>query len=88
MRADAFLTDLVGAGIRLRRDGGDLTADVLPGANLSPYRERIRENKAALVAELLKTEIITALDVEPASFDRRHYESLVARLSNQEREIA
>ena len=48
------------------------------GASLDPYRDHIRTGKRALLAELLKTEILAALHVEACDFDRDGYLALVA----------
>jgi hypothetical protein len=82
-----LLDGLTAAGIRLRRDGDDLVADVLPGANLGSYREHIQADKFALLAELrLREEIVAAVDVEPANFDRSGYDELWRRWSELQAE--
>jgi hypothetical protein len=78
MNTASLLSELESAGIHLRRDGEDLLAEVPSGASLDPYRERIRTSKRALLAELLKTEILAALDTDPRDFDRPAYLDLVA----------
>ena len=78
MSAPALLAELDAAGILLRRDGEDLLAELPAGATLDPYRERIREHKPALLAELLKGEIVATLRADPREFDRDGYLALVA----------
>ena len=76
MNAPTLLDELIAAGIRLGRDGNDLIADVLPTADLSPYTAHIRAHKPALLRELLQRQIVAALDVAPADFDRDAYDRL------------
>jgi hypothetical protein len=75
------MTELAAAGIRVHRDGADLLAEVAPGASLDSYRERIAASKKNILRDLLKSEIIAALDVEPADFDRAEYERLLAQFN-------
>jgi hypothetical protein len=76
MNAAALLAELDAAGIRLGRDGTELVADVLPGVDVDAYQERIAAHKPALTEELLQREIEAAVTVEPAEFDREHYDHL------------
>jgi hypothetical protein len=78
MSAPALLAELDAAGIHLRRDGEDLLVEVPAGASLDPFRERIRLHKPAVLAALLKEEIVAALNVEARDFDRPAYLELVA----------
>jgi hypothetical protein len=79
MSVPTLLAELDAAGIHLRRAGEDLLAEVPPGASLDPYRERIRTSKRALLAELLRGEIVAALYADPRDFDRDAYLALVER---------
>jgi hypothetical protein len=80
MNASALLDELLGAGIRLRRDGADLIADVLPTADLCSHMEQITAHKSALVSALhLREQIVAVLDVEREHFDRAGYLTLWAR---------
>ena len=80
MSAGAFIDELAGVGIRLSRDGDDLAADVLPGASLDPYRDRIREHKPAFVALLaLQDEIVRTASAARDAFDRAAYDELWRR---------
>jgi hypothetical protein len=76
MSAAALLADLASDGIRLHRNGGELVAEVPPGASLDPYRERIRSGKGSLLMELVKAEIMKCVYVEPADFERDRYDGL------------
>jgi hypothetical protein len=73
MSSADLLQELEAGGVHLSRDGDDLIADMRRGASLEPFRERIIANKPALLAELLKAEIIAAVTVAPADFDRAAY---------------
>jgi hypothetical protein len=78
--ASAMVDELRAAGIRLSRDGGDLVADVLPGAKLDPYRDRIAQCRPALLAELdLREQIVAAATAAQSAFDRQHYDVLWER---------
>ena len=80
MSAGAFIDELAGMGIRLSRDGDDLAADVLPGASLAPYRDRIREHKPALLNLLaLQDEIVRTASAARDAFDRQLYDGLWER---------
>jgi hypothetical protein len=79
MSADVLRADLASVGITLRREGDDLLVKVPVGASLDPYRERLRAHKPALLAELLKGEIIAALHTDSCDFDRDAYLALVER---------
>ena len=80
MSAHALRTALEAAGIRLRRDGGDLLVSSGHGASLDPFRQRIREFKPQLLAVLeLQEQIVAAASVAPSQFDRRHYDALWRR---------
>lgn len=77
MNASTLLDELLEAGIRLRLDGDDPMADVLPEASLDFYRERIQECKDALIAALgVREAIVAAASVEPESCDRDAYDAL------------
>jgi hypothetical protein len=52
MDGNALLRELEAAGIRLRRDGGNLIARARPGVSLAAFRERIRAHKSVLMAAL------------------------------------
>ena len=70
MSAGGFIEQLQDSGIRLTRDGGDLIADVVPGADLGIHVERVKANKPKLVAELrLREEIVAAASIDPECFD-------------------
>jgi hypothetical protein len=77
--ATTLLTELAAAGMHLVRDGNTLRVEAPSGATLDPFRERIRQHKPALLAELLQADIIATVDVEPAEFDRQRYDDLWAR---------
>ena len=80
MNATTLLDALLGAGIRLGRDGEDLLADVLPGADLDVHTEHIQASKPALLAELhQRDEIVAAASADPEHFDRETYNRLWAR---------
>jgi hypothetical protein len=78
MSASGLLVELERAGIRLARDGEDLIAEIRPGTSFEPFRERIRQQKPALLVALLQIEIIAAVTVDPTAFNRPAYERLVA----------
>ena len=79
MNASALLDDLMDAGIRLKRDGGDLIADVLPTADLSAHTQQIKASKPALVSALqLREQIVAAATVSPEHFNRKEYDALWA----------
>ena len=61
MTASALIDDLAEAGIRLSLDGGGLVADVLPGVELEPYRDRIAQCRPALLTLLQEREAVAAL---------------------------
>jgi hypothetical protein len=61
MSASALIDELTAAGVRLSLDGGDLVADVLPGVELEPYRDRIAQCRPALLTLLREREVITDL---------------------------
>ena len=84
MSVGAFIDELADVGIRLGRDGDDLIVDVLPGATLDPYRERIRDHKPALLKEVLQRSIVEAATVEPDLFDRPAYDALWVRWHAQD----
>jgi hypothetical protein len=78
--AFALLDELAEAGIRLSREGDDLIGDVLPGADLDPYRERIQADKPALLTLLaLQYEIGAAANAARDAFDRAAYDRLWGR---------
>ena len=77
--AAALLADLESAGVHLSLAGNDLHYRTRPGVSIAPFRDRITDHKPALLMELLKAEIVAALDVEPLDFDRLAYQHLVAR---------
>jgi hypothetical protein len=62
--------------VRLSLAGDALRFQTRPGVTIAPYREKIADNKPALLAELLKARIIEVVTVEPADFDRAEYERL------------
>lgn len=74
-----LLNDLTTAGFQLHRDGDRVQVIPPSGASLDPFRERIRQNKPALLQELLQAEIIAALDVAPEHFDCQQYDELWQR---------
>ena len=76
MSAAALLAELDAAGVRLSLAGDALRFQTRPGVTIAPYREKIADNKPALVAELLKTRIIEVVTVEPLHFDRAEYDRL------------
>jgi hypothetical protein len=76
----SLLDELERAGIRLSPDGGDLIAEIQPGACLDCYRQHIVANKPTLLAILdLQEQIVTAATVEPAAFNREAYDALWTR---------
>jgi hypothetical protein len=80
MSAVALVDELQAAGIRLGHDGGELIADVLPGVDLDPFRERIRQHRPALLALLaLQDEIVAAATAARDAFDREAYDALWVR---------
>jgi hypothetical protein len=79
MSAGTLLHELAEAGVRLSREGDDLIAEILPGASLDPFRDRIREHKPALLKELLQRQIVAAVVVAPEHFDRPAFDELWAR---------
>lgn len=79
MSAAALLAELEATGVRLSMAGDDLHFQTRPGVSIAPYRERIAAYKPALLAELLQADIIAALDVEPADFDRLRFDRLWRR---------
>jgi hypothetical protein len=88
--AATLLDALIRAGIRLGRDGDDLIADVLPGADLDRYRLSIREHRPELVTLLvLQDEIVAAATAAQSAFDRAAYDELWRRwYALQEQETA
>jgi hypothetical protein len=88
MSAAALLMELEAAGVRLSLAGDDLRFQTRADVRIAPYRERITAHKSALLAELLKAEILAALDVEPSDFDRLAYLRLMARFSVVEAEFS
>jgi hypothetical protein len=79
MNAHALLDDLMDVGIRLKRDGDDLIADVLPTADLSAHSQRIKASKLALACALhLREQIVAAATVSPEHFNRKEYDALWA----------
>ena len=78
MNASAFLDELVDTGIRLRRDGDDLVADVLPTADLSLHTDHIKMHRPELLQELLQRQIVAAVTVAPEHFNRAEYDRLWA----------
>jgi TubC N-terminal docking domain len=82
--ARRFLAELEAAGVTVARDGDNLRVRGNPGVRLTQYTDRIRDRKPALLAELLKGEIMAALNGEPASFNRPHYDELWHRLCQLE----
>jgi hypothetical protein len=86
--AAALLVELNADGVRLSLAGDDLRYQTRPGVSIAPYRDRILENKPALLRELLQREIVAAATAEPARFDRDAYDQLLRRwpdLQDQER---
>jgi hypothetical protein len=77
--AAALLVELEAAGVRLTLAGDDLRFQTRSGVRIAPYREQIAAHKPALLAELLKARIISAVDVQPADFDRAEYDRLWTR---------
>src|SRR5688572_6866588 len=74
MKASALLAELDAAGIHLTREDDNLRVRAERGVSLAPYLERIKANKPALLRELLQRQIVAALDVEPAIFNRIEYD--------------
>jgi hypothetical protein len=86
--APALLDELAGAGIRLSREGDDLIGDVLPGATLAPYRDRIREHKPALLTLLaLQDDIIRTASAAQDAFTRQHYDQLWVEWHTRQKEM-
>jgi hypothetical protein len=79
--AAALLRDLAAAGIQVSRAGDQLYIRAAPGIRLTPFVEVLRQAKPELLAELLKADIIAAVTVDPAEFDRAAYERLFAQWS-------
>ena len=88
MSARALLAELDAAGVRLSLAGIDLRYETRPSVSIEPYREHIVANKPVLLTELLKVEIMAALNVEPADFDRPAYLRLMARWYAAEADVA
>ena len=76
MIAAALLDDLDATGVRLSLAGDDLRYRTRPGVSIAPYVERIRQDKPALLKELLQRQITAAVTVEPECFNREAYEAL------------
>jgi hypothetical protein len=80
MSVSNLVDEYAAAGVRLRREGDDLIADVLPGASLDQYREHIREHKPALLTLLaLQDEIVRTASAARDAFDRATYDELWRR---------
>jgi hypothetical protein len=76
----ALLSAIESTGIRLHAEGDQLRAEIPAGADLGPFRERIRQHKPALLAEFrLREQIIAAATVATEVFDRQHYDELWRR---------
>ncbi len=84
MSATTLLSVLEEAGVHVIREGDTLRVRGNPGVDPAPYRERIHQHKPALLVELLKSEIMAALDVEPDRFDRAAYDRLWSLLRTHE----
>jgi hypothetical protein len=76
MSAPALLREIEAAGIRLHREGDRLRAEIPPGADLAPFRERIQAAKPALMRELLQRESVATATVGPKHFDRKRFGGL------------
>jgi len=74
--AAALLAELAAAGIHITREGDDLRVRVRRGTSIAAYLERITAQKPALLREVLQRQIIQALDVEPAHFNREEHDRL------------
>ena len=74
-----LLTELEEAGVHLSLAGVDLRYQTRPGVRIDSYKERISSVKKELITELLRREIVAAVDVEPEDFDRPHYDDLWSR---------
>jgi hypothetical protein len=74
--AAALLVELAGVGIHLTGEGDNLRVRAEPGISLSPYLERIKPHKSALLKALLQRQIVAALDVTRQGFDRAEYDRL------------
>ena len=79
MTAAELLTELEAAGVRLTLAGDDLHFRTRPGVSIAPFVDQITAQKTALRKELLQREIVAAVTVAPADFDRRHYDDLWVR---------
>ena len=79
MSAAALLAELVDAGVTLTRNGDRLHYRTQSGVSIGPFAKDITANKPELLMELLQREIVAAVNVEPADFDRRHYGALWSR---------
>jgi hypothetical protein len=77
MRATQLLAELAAAGIDVSRAGDNLRVRAHPGVRLTPHVACLRQHKSALLAELLKREIVAAVTVDAAEFDRPGYERLL-----------
>ena len=80
MSASALLVELENAGIRLDHDGDALFANVLPGWDITQYRDRIAASKPLLLAVLhLQDQIVAAASAAQEAFDRATYDELWRR---------
>jgi hypothetical protein len=87
LSAPALLAELEAGGIYLTRVGDNLKVRGAPGVILAPALERIAAHKPALLKELLKRQIVDAVDVEPADFDRQRYDDLWSRYQALEAKV-
>jgi hypothetical protein len=78
MSAAGLLADLHAAGITIIRHGDNLRVRGALGVELAPHLAAVKAHKPALLAELLKGEIVAALYTDPRDFDRDGYLALVA----------
>jgi hypothetical protein len=79
MNAAALFAELAAAGVHVSRDGDSLRVRGGRDGSIAPFLETIRHHKPALLLELLQTEIVAAASIDPAHFDRQHYDELWRR---------
>jgi hypothetical protein len=80
MSASGLLHELEAAGVRLHLADDRLRAEISPGADLGPFRERIRQHRPALLSLLaLQDEIVAAASAARDAFDREAYDALWVR---------
>ena len=80
MTARALLAELDAVGIAVTREGDNLNVRGEPGVSLTPYLDRIRDHKPALLATFhLQDQIVAAASAAQDAFDRVLYDELWQR---------